>query len=180
MVDFCCSSQPHALSLETKGRAQPGNYYKMQKPARLHLSHQGFCAARSSETAPPLNVRFLVRSGTGWKSARQRWGSSKHRDEKKRRGGGNQMQQMHAGRKEDRLAAEQKQGRAVVFTNRPRMLLQKGAFQFCINKGNWWALVFDLNLNTKQCRQTSTSTITREFNFIFSHLFMWFENTLRS
>lgn len=36
------------------------------------------------------------------------------------------MWQMHAGRKEEGLAAEQKNGRAVIFTNRLCMFLQKG------------------------------------------------------
>ncbi len=46
----------------------------------------------------------------------------------KRLGGGNQMRQMHAGRKEDRLAAEQKEWRAVIFTNRLCMSIHKGEF----------------------------------------------------
>lgn len=38
------------------------------------------------------------------------------------------MRQMHAGRKEDRLAAEQKDGRAVTFTNKLCMWIHKGGF----------------------------------------------------
>lgn len=45
----------------------------------------------------------------------KRRGSSKHR--KNRWGVVNQMQQMHAGRKEDRLAAEEEDGWPVVFTS---------------------------------------------------------------
>lgn len=67
MVEFCCFSQPHAPSLETKQRAQLGNYLKIetaiQRPVCLYFSRQGFCAALSSQTTPFLTVYFLVRSG---------------------------------------------------------------------------------------------------------------------
>lgn len=38
------------------------------------------------------------------------------------------MQQMHAGRKEDKLGAEQKDGWAVILANRLRMLLHRDGF----------------------------------------------------
>ena len=111
MVEFCCSSQLHALSIETKQRAHLGNYWKIETEVQRHmclyLSHQGLCATYSSNTTPSWNVYFLVRSRTDWEPGRQRWGSGKHR--KKKWWGGNQMQQMHVGKKEDRLAAKQKE-----------------------------------------------------------------------
>ena len=94
----------------------------IQRHMCLSLSHQGFCSTRAVEGSSFFHCPFIVTSGSVRKSRRQRWGSSKER--KKRCGGGNQMRQLHTGRKKDRLADDQDDGREFSLINRSSMSIQ--------------------------------------------------------